>query len=184
MGRHQVTEPFIACLVQESAQLQKPELQGCIRTHAVEEQLQQSTPDAMKTCQGCSKLYLQAPLARLLAQARANIDAVWAQHGPSTCVMLDGGNLFWAGNLVTSANLAASAAASLRFPPHIEAIAEKVANSIGPVFNGVHLRWALLLHRKCRLRTLCVAAARVTCPPAVPLHASVLACHFSRAFCP
>lgn len=202
---------MLLALAQESAQLTKPEWQNCVRTRALEAQLQESTPDAMKTCQGCSKLYLQAPLVRLLAQARSNIDAVWARHGPSTCVLLDGGNLFWASNLPGSANLGALAAASLRFPPHIEAIADKVAKAIGAVYNGVHLRWdfaarvhlqtncvAVHLHgqempahfspempaQSLCCPTTCQAAPAPARPPAIPLHARLLAFCLSQASWP
>lgn len=158
----------------QQRQQREPEWHSCVRTRPVEQQLQDATPDTLKICHGCSKLYLTAPLVRLVAQARSSIDAVWAQHGPSTCVLLDGGSLFWAANLVSSANLAALAAASLRFPPHIEAVAEKVATRVGPVFNGVHLRWVVLKNRQrhlaWHLHMACAALPARCVVPALALH--------------
>jgi hypothetical protein len=119
-------------LLEETTSLQELEWQQCVRTPALDRQVREATPGTPK--------YAAAPLMQLVAQARTNIDAVWAQHGPSTCVLLDAGRAFLASSLTSSGNLAALTAASLRFPPHIEALADKVAEGIGPVFNGVHLR--------------------------------------------
>lgn len=129
---HEAIIPFNDA-AQTTAMVQ--ELPLCIRTPAVHDQVRAATPGTPK--------YAMAPLLRLVAQARANIHAVWAQHGPSACVLLDAGRTFFSSSLISSANLATLAAAGLRFPPHIEALADRVANRIGPVFNGVHLRWAM-----------------------------------------
>ncbi|PRW61462.1 long-chain-fatty-acid-- ligase [Chlorella sorokiniana] len=84
--------------------------------------------------------FLQANLATLVSKLREEFRKLWAQHGPSTCIVVDAGNAFGALRTNSTGNLTVVAAASLKFAPRLEELASRVAAKIGGPFNGGHLR--------------------------------------------
>ena len=152
---------MLHAFVQATTDSPEPEWYGCIRTRSILEEVRAAT---------FKRQYLKAPLVHFVAHARSEINAVWAQHGPNACIVLEGDTLFVALDLTSTANLATSTASSLQFSPQIEAIADRVANLIGPVFNGVHLRWAVE-SRQCRIRCDAQPVLLHACPDLLYLHA-------------
>ncbi|PRW61509.1 hypothetical protein C2E21_0368 [Chlorella sorokiniana] len=84
--------------------------------------------------------FLQANLATLVSKLRVELGELWAQHGPSTCIVVDAGNTFGALRTNSTGNLTVVAAASLKFAPRLEELASRVSAKIGGLFNGGHLR--------------------------------------------